>query len=305
MCWFMLPAAQPAGTAAQWNTTPAYAPYAHQLRLIDSLRQFCIDELKLNVGGSFYNTWKEGEDSMFIYLYVSRADTIALPDMVSTMIWAFDLEDSAIATSNKLQLRGYHTLVYKTAGTSGAFLNHKLLSYPDEAIAFIVFHEAVHRHVGMMIDYNYIEALCDAVANRAILQFAAKTGRLAMPEVVKQKNALEEAYRFLNAKRVELDKLRITNKRQKVFEGCQMKIKRLLKEANPFLRDRMIYSVNNAYFIRVQPYAIHYFEMYDGLGESIDISAATTGLPGAEQLKKQNEIKLLPDKGNPVYDWGK
>lgn len=283
---------------------PAYAAYAHQLRLIDSLREFCTNELKLNVGGSFYNTWKEGEDSMFIYLYVSRADTIALPDMVSTMIWAFDLEDSAIAKSNELRARGYHTLVYKTAGTSGAFLNHKLLSYPDEAIAFIVFHEAVHRHVGMMIDYNYIEALCDAVANRAILQFAAKTGRLAMPEVVKQKNALEEAYRFLNSKRDVLDRTGPTN-RQKVFDDCNLKIKWLLKEANPFLRDRMNYPVTNAYFIRVQPYAIHYFEMYDGLGESIDISAATTGLPGAEQLKKQNEIKLLPDKGNPVYDWGR
>jgi predicted aminopeptidase len=300
----MLPAAQPASTATQWITMPAYASYAHQLRLIDSLRQFCTDELKLNIGDSFYTTWKESSDSMFVYLYVSRADTIALPDMVSTMIWAFEREDSAITKSNELRMQGYHTLVYKTAGTSGAFLNHKLLSYPDEAIAFIVFHEAVHRHVGQMIDYNYIEALCDAVATRAAVQFAAKTGRLAMPEVVKQKNTLEEAYRFLNAKRVELDKLRAT-KNKKVFDGCQTKIKRLLKEANPFLRDRMIYPVNNAYFIRVQPYAIHYFEMYDGLGESIDITNATTGLPGAEQLKPQNEIKLLPDKGNPVYDWGR
>jgi hypothetical protein len=304
LCVCLLPG-QEIRTATQWATDSAYAKYTHQLRLIDSLRQFCTHELKLNVGGSFYNTWKEGSDSMFVYLYVSRADTIALPDMVNTMVWAFDREDSAIATSNKLNMRGYHTLVYKTAGTSGAFLNRKLLSYPDEAIAFIVLHEAVHKHVGQMVDYNYVEALCDAVANRAIVQFAKKTGRLAMPKVIAQKDIIEEAYRFLNSKRELLDRIGPTN-RQKVFDDCKLKIKWLLKEANQFITDRMNYPVNNAYFIRVQPYAIHYFEMYEGLGDGIDISTATTGLPGAEPTKGEKELKLKSNSDNNLlFDWGR
>lgn len=305
ICWVSLLAAQQGRTAARWATEPAYAGYSHQLRLIDSIRQFCTDELQLNVGDSFYNTWKEGSDSMFIYLYVSQPDTIALPPFVTSMVWSFEKEDSAIAKSNELKKQGYHTLVYKTAGTSGAFLNHKLLSYPDEAIAFIVFHEAVHRHVGQMVDYNYVEALCDAVATRATVQFAAKTGRLAMPAVMQQKEVIEGAYKFLNAKRAELDRLR-GRKPGNIFKISSRKINRLLLRANPFLCDRMRYPVNNAYFIRVQLYAIHYFEMYEGLGDDINIAQATTGLPGAEPVKGEKELKLKPDnENNLLFDWRK
>lgn len=282
---------------------PEYARYQHQLRLIDSLRQFCVDELKLNVGNSFYNTWISGGDSMFVYLYVSLPDTIALPDMVKSMVWSFEREDSAIATSNKLKSRGYHTLVYKTAGTSGAYLNHKLLSYPDEAIAFIVFHEAVHRHVGQMVDYNYVEALCDAVATRASVKFTEKTGRLNLAKVFQQKNVIEMAYAFLNANRAELD--RIKTRRQKIFNTCSAKLKRLTKDANQFVKDRMTYPVNSAYFIRVQSYAIHYFEMYEGLGDGIDIAKATTGLPGAKPENEEKELKLPSDGKVPLYDWGR
>lgn len=295
--------AQATNTAAWWAKSAEYARYEHQLRLIDSLRQFCTDELKLNVGSSFYNTWISGGDSMFVFLYASRPDTIAPPDVVKSMVWSFNREDSAIATSNKLKSRGYHTLVYKTAGTSGAFLNHKLLSYPDEAIAFIVFHEAVHKHVGQMVDYNYVEALCDAVANRAIVTFTEKTMRLDMARVLHQKNALEMAYAFLNTKRVELDKAK--SNRQKIFDVCNAKIKALVSNANRFLIDRMSYPVNNAYFIRVQPYAIHYFEMYEGLGDGIDIAKATTGLPGAEPKKGEKELKLPDGDKTPSYDWGR
>jgi len=305
MCCVTLLVAQQARTAARWATEPAYAGYRHQLQLIDSLRQFCTDELQLNVGDNFYNTWKEGNDSMFIYLYVSQPDTIALPPFVTSMVWSFEKEDPAIAKSNELKQQGYHTLVYKTAGTSGAFLNSKLLSYPDEAIAFIVFHEAVHRHVGQMVDYNYVEALCDAVANRAAIKFAANTGMLAMPAVMQQKEVIENAYRFLNTKRVELDRLRGRRPRN-IFKISSRKMTGLLLHANQFLCDRMRYPVNNAYFIRVQPYAIHYFEMYEGLGDAIDISKATTGLPGTEPAKGEKELKLKPDnESNPMYDWGR
>ncbi|HLP52357.1 MAG TPA: hypothetical protein VK154_15825 [Chitinophagales bacterium] len=297
-------AAQQPTDAAWWASMPEYVRYEHQLRLIDSVRHFCTDELKLNVGNSFYNTWISGGDSMFVYLYVSLPDTIALPDMVKSMVWSFEREDSAIATSNKLKSRGYNTLVYKTAGTSGAYLNHKLLSYPDEAIAFIVFHEAVHKHVGQMVEYNYVEALCDAVAVRASVKFAEKTGRLNLAKVFQQKNVIEKAYAFLNTKRVELDKKQM-DKQEKIFKTCDAKIKSLTNNANRFLKDRLTYPVNNAYFIRVQSYAIHYFEMYEGLGDGIDIAKATTGLPGAENRKQQKELKLAPDNQNPSYDWGR
>lgn len=278
--------------------------FSHQLKLVNSIRQFIRTDLKLNIKDDFYTDWSDRSDSMYVFLYVSRNDTIETPNVVAKGLLYFNTEGLAIAKSNELRKQGYQTLIYKTVGLSNALLNRKLLSYSDEAIAFILFHEATHRHIGMEIDYMYVEALCDAMANQACIRFAQKTKMLDMKKVLKQKMIFENAYALLNKKRIEIDKTTI-NKKQNIFNNCSSKIHSLIRNANQFQKDRMGYEVNNAYFLRVEAYAIHYFEMKEQLGDNLDINKVTAGLPKIKSQKQSETktIELLPNPANSSFQW--
>jgi len=239
---------------------------------------------------------------MYVFLYVSRNDTIETPNVVAKGLLYFNSENLAIIKSNELRKQGYQTLIYKTAGLSNALLNRKLLSYPDEAIAFILFHEATHQHIGMQIEYTYVEALCDAMASQSCIRFAQKTKMLDMKKVLKQKMIFENIYALLNKKRNEVDKTTI-NKKQNIFNNCSSKIHSLLRHANQFQKDRMGYEVNNAYFLRVEAYAVHYFEMKTQLGDNMHIDKVTAGLPKTKRQSETKTIELLPNPSNSSFQW--
>ena len=95
-------------------TAQQHQKYAHKLALIDSLRQFVTDDLQIDPGADFYTRWARGKDSMAIYLYVSRNDSIAPPDGFKVDFYRYDIEDSALAESARLIAMGYETMVYKT-----------------------------------------------------------------------------------------------------------------------------------------------------------------------------------------------
>jgi predicted aminopeptidase len=200
------------------------------------------NDLKLNIPGRFYKDWSKSTDSMFVYLYASYSDRIEPADTAYKDFRYFESETQAIKRENELRALGYQTLLYKTAGTSGVLLSSKMLSYPDEAIAFIVFHEAVHNDLRTRKKrtppYVYEEALCDAVANYACLRFAEKTKMLNKQKVLKQKAAFESLYKMLNANREKLDKL-TGEKRKAVLVASQGKIKAVTTKANRFVKDRM------------------------------------------------------------------
>ncbi len=268
---------------AQSNTN-----YQRQIQLIDSLRNFITHDLKLNIADSFYMTWKNtGEDKMYNYIYASYSDSIKTAHETGKDFWFYTIEDSATAKINQLKAKGYHTLLYKTAGTSDAQLNHKLLSYPDEAITFIVFHEATHQHIRSQqkrIPYIYEEALCDALANKASLLFAQKTKLLNTRDVLKQQCIFEKLYTFLNKQKTLIEKVN-KEKRESVFRSSTSKIKATTRKANQFQKDRMNYEVNNAYFVRIIPYTLHYFEVKNMLGEKIELTKAI------EAILKQKELR--------------
>ena len=257
---------------AQSNTN-----YQRQIQLIDSLRSFIALDLKLNIADSFYITWKNtGEDKMYNYVYASYNDYIKTAHEKGKDFWFYTIEDSATAKINRLKAKGYHTLLYKTAGTSDAQLNHKLLAYPDEAIAFIVLHEATHQHIRSqekLIPYIYEEALCDALANIACLAFAQKTKLLNMEDVLKQQHIFEKIYNFLNQQKTAIESAE-AKKRKALFKSSTSKIKLATRKANQFQKDRMNYKVNNAYFVRIIPYTLHYFQVKNMLGEKIELNNA-------------------------------
>lgn len=206
------------------QAVPVENRYAHQLQLIDSLRDFIKNDLKINIPEHFYTDWNKSRDSMYTFLIVSKNDKIEGPIGMQHYWSFFKSEDSAIEMSKEMKQKGYQTMVYKTAGMANARLSPKLLSYPDEAIAFIVLHEATHDHVrsgsgDLHYPYEYEECLCDAVANKACLIFARKTKMLNEPAVLKQQHIFESLFRYLNKERIAVDSASGKEK-LKIFNTC-------------------------------------------------------------------------------------
>jgi predicted SprT family Zn-dependent metalloprotease len=250
------------------------AKYKPQLELIDSLKSYIAKDLGLYVESNFYVGWNMPDaDSMYIYLYVSYSDHVE-EDTVYKIPWLFDKETEAIAASEKMRARGYHTLVYKTAGNSFTFLSPKLLSYTPEAIAQIVFHEVVHQNLyklGKPIPHNYVEALCDVIANMACVKFAEKTKMIDIHAAEKQRDIFERSYAFLNKERTMLDTMQQRNKPE-LYKTCTNTISVLTADANQFQKDRLNYEVNNAYFLRIADYALNYFRIKKMVALKFDIN---------------------------------
>lgn len=231
---------------------------APQLVLIDSLKSFIKTNTSLTIRDSFYTNWADTATRMFLFVYVSPTDSIQ--SALDAPFKYFDNEDSASAFIAEQQALGFETLLYKTAGASSALLNNTLLSYPPEAIAFIVFHEAAHQHIrsrDSLIAYDYEEALCDVIANTLCKEFSLKTKLIVLSKTKLQQRIFERCYRLLNkqiAIRHSTDK-----SRKKLREQCSRKIAMMVNNGNQFHKDRMLYSVNNAYLLRLRSYSLHYF----------------------------------------------
>ncbi len=269
----------------------AQQPFSRQLQLVDTLRNYIDHDLHLLIPNEFYRSWDNRTDSMYLFLYASRADKITPADTAHRHFWYFNNEDSAQAKSKQLMKAGFETLVYKTAGTSGAALTSKLLSYPDEAIAFIVCHEAVHNDLKFReegIPYRYEEALCDVIANQACLQFARHSGLVDTAAVLKQQRIFENVYYYMNQQRSGVEKA-TPKQKKKLQRSCNKRLKQLTLGANAFQIDRLLYPVNNAYFLRLDAYAVHYFEVKQLYAGTQDMESLIQQINEAAQ---PNFIKL-------------
>ncbi len=230
-------------------------------------------------------------DSMYSYLYISATDRIHEPGSVISISGRSYSADSARVLSALFKAAGYETLIYKTAGNSNARLSDKLLSYPDEAIAFIVFHEATHRHLHSgtvhLIPYEYEEAFCDAVANRACNLFAGKIGLLSAHKVQAQASCFESIYKLLNKTETKVDSLPMV-KRKAILNDCTNLVWHKAADGNQFVKDRMQYPVNYAYFIRTVPYTRHYFEIKNWLVTDIDVKRAVDEIAARFKSKAEH-----------------
>ena len=256
--------------------------YKHQLELVDSVRSYIQNTLHLNTGNDFYQKWSTHKDSMYYYVYVSAANNVESYPSNPLGFFIYDIEDSALSSANKFTGQGYQTLIYKTSGTADAELTPKLLSYPDEAIAFIMVHEAVHRHIsGMQMQtrypYIYEECLCDAMANIACVEMAKKPKLLRPEAAFNQQKLFEEAYAFVNRQRKKLDAAS-NGAKPGIFKTTTLHIAELMQTGNQFQKDRMIYEVNNAYFLRNQSYATHYFEVKRMIKNGMSLTSVVSNI---------------------------
>ncbi len=292
------------------HTCLAQNERAEKLHMIDSLCNFIRAEYGFHIPDDFYQKFDTRKDSMFCFLYTSRSERVEPVDPKHLYYWYFDKEDSALAKSAEMQARGYETLIYKTTGTSAGLLSEKLLSYPPEAIAFIVLHEAVHVEVrsrNYMGFYNYEEALCDAFANRAAMVFAEQSGLLSKDALLHQQQIFENAYRMINNSRFFVNDATAAEK-PALFKKCEQNLSSLTANANQFQKDRLLYPVNHAFFLRMECYAEHYFEMQDMLTDDLRLIHCLEVLNIWAQAKQDKETQKgeeinVPQPKNTIWDY--
>lgn len=236
------------------------------LLFVEELKKFAFKEIGVELTGDLYTQWVK-EEKPYIYLYVSLPDKVQQPvELTSPFIFFGADEIAANEKALELQLSGYHTFCYKTYANSSARLSTRLLSYPREAISFIVFHEFIHNYIEQQfvkIPYEFNEALCDVVGNYGTLKYSQSTQNVNLMATENQIRTNEKIYMCLNTIILKLNKnsYKVNNPKKVLAlnESCNKIIHDILKKCNAFQKDRFDFTVNNAYLLKNEYYCKNYF----------------------------------------------
>lgn len=233
-----------------------------KIEFINQLTEYIRNDFELVTGDNFYTLHQPGDKPAY-FVYVSSPDSV----YCSKPFRSFGTdENAAIECQKKFDNEGFHTLLYHTAGTAAAKLNSLLLSYRFETISFILFHEAMHRHLmnkGATIPYEIVESVCDVIGNYGTIQASKKFTKIKKRTVRNQLKTNENIYAAINKHEFNLQKIPEKAGRDSIFTLCRKEIEELLGKGDAFQRDRFSYTINNAYFVRNRDYAQNYFLLRD------------------------------------------
>jgi len=222
--------------------------YEHKIVFIKKVATLIHDSLKLKIGDDFYTRFSEN-DSMFSYVYVSRKDTICKVTDDAFIYFGNHPYDAKVKADD-FSKAGFDVMLYQTAGTSGAFISKRLLEYDELSIAFIMIHEAIHRHIAnshSTIPYEFEESIGDVIANSFCGWYSGASVKKYFDFAFKN----EKIYSLINR----------CSKGKLSKEKCTKKINAQLKNASLFQKDRFNYTVNNAYLLRNSFYTKRYFQL--------------------------------------------
>jgi len=248
------------------HPSPLFAnEHSTQLELINELRYFLRKQLDLHLKEEFYTKWRvvreyKSVDDRLVYLIVSRADEINSP--VARRFQYFGVRESAaLEEEGRLKAQGYHTLLYKSAGSSAVRLNNRLLSYPLETIAFVVVHEAMHNHMHTLkskTHHSIYEAAANVVGNYGVLEYAEVSKIIMLKSAERQLHLHEKIHKVISEQLKDV-RTALPNNAAHVYQDTEKRIANLLSKGNQFHQDRYNYRVNNAYFLHNINYSEHYF----------------------------------------------
>lgn len=268
--------------------------------VFDALRKHIRTTLGVTLNDSFYSEWKEGYQH---YLYVSENSSIKRPaNEPYFRFFGSDIQKAKEAQQELIE-KGFHTLLYRTAATSAAKLFSPLATYPPQCLSFIAFHEAhhLHRKAGerKAIPYSFEEAAGDVLGNYASIAFAKQFPNLVDSKSVHHQIKInEKLYKKINLTRKKIDEGKDATKAYKKLENY---ISRLLKNEDNFKKDRFLYPINNAFFIRYGYYTANYFllkKLYHHAQSPIKFLAYLDTLPEAEKESISKVKSILNQKQN-------
>lgn len=258
------------GSAALLTSAPLTATwgglsvleYREQIALVRAIEHHCSTVLNMQLSDSFYRSW-ELFDSYMYYLYVSHPDRVEVPAGLPPFFYFGADGIRARRAAESYQAKGYQTLVYQTAGTSATRLSRALMSYSMEAIALIVFHEAMHvdiRERGIKIPIAIEEAAADVMAQYAAKAFQQDSDLIQRRELRQRIRTMERVYKAVN-KATEDAQYWGEEDRDLVLNRCYKRIKRALRKASDYQEQRFNYPINTAYLLRNSYYSQYYFDL--------------------------------------------
>ena len=228
--------------------------------LVAKLRSFIYAESGLALDRDFYLKWAES-DKPLAYLYVSRADSVATPDDFESSYKFFGFDtDGARKSAQQYSAQGYQAFCYNTYANSSAKLSKRLMMYPDEAIAFVMFHEFIHNYLDqkdIRIAYEFNEALCDVVGNYEAMKYCALVSDSLGRKAVEQCARNERMFVAINTAISKVNHHPRNAWRYNLH--CEKRIQKELQEGHLFQRDRLDYAVNNAFLLKNEYYCKNYF----------------------------------------------
>jgi hypothetical protein len=225
-----------------------------KIKLIENVKNYCIDTLGMDISTYFYSKWAKSEKSNY-YLYVSEKTNISSHLKGARPYKAFGHNfKGAEIEKNKYAKLGFSTLLYQTYGTAATKLSNYFLSYSKESIAFIAFHEATHQHISKnaKIPYSITEAACDIVGNYGTLKLFNENKSLSKRKAKKHIKQIE-------AIAIEINKL--LNNHSIDYSILDRKIDKLKRNKSKFNVDRYDFEVNKAYLLRNRSYTYYYFKL--------------------------------------------
>ena len=256
------------GTAALLTAHPfnkvlaaSYIDYEKQIKFIENIKGYCRKELGMKLGSYFYTNW-EIDDGYLFYVYVSEPNAVKVPEGIQEFYYFGTDAKAAQAASDNFALKGYHTMVYQTAGTSATLLNKGLMSYSMEAISLIVFHEALHVHLRETrrnIPLSIEEAAADVIAKYVTRDFQKTNDQVKKRSLKRTIKIMERIYKSVNNSCDDLEKGKL--EQEIVFNRCYKRVKKSLIKSNNYQKVRFSYPVNNAYFVRNSYYSKYYFDL--------------------------------------------
>ena len=240
--------------------------------LISGLKDYILAESGYKTRDKFFNTWSEGGKPSVIVYVTSMHSVGTLGQGERSMIIQFGHDERhAKRVARKYDTLGYHTLLYKTYGTSLTELSPRFMSYSPEAKSFIVLHEFIHHYaMDRMLDLplEYHEALADIMGNYGTIEFAGQSKNVSRSRAKAQRSRNERFYKAINKS---IDKINHdSTKVEKVNARCQRRIGKILKD-DLFQNDRFDYPVNNAYLFRYRYYTEKYFILKKALKQQRSI----------------------------------
>lgn len=268
--------------------------------VFDKLRAFITAQTGIALDESFYSQWAPGYQ---YYVYVSLNNAVERPENEPYYRFFGSNAERAMAVKAEYDAKGFDTLLYKTAATSAAKIFSPLEFYPAHCLSFIGLHEAHHIHHRSKneknIPYSFEEAAGDVLGNYLSIAFSRQ-----YPELVSEKAARhqikvnEDLYRHIIKTRKLLDKHKSADRVMKKLENY---IADKLKNEDNFKKDRFVYPVNYAFFIRYGYYTANYFlltALYHKLGDAKAFIAFLDTLPADEEKAKKMCAEKIKSREN-------
>ena len=221
------------------------------LKLIRELEHFGRKTLKLKLHHHFYTKWQEPE-LQNTYLYLSRPDSIVLPEKANAFEFFGTDTSAARIKADSCTLAGLDALIYRTSGTSAVKLTHHLLNYPPEAIVFVVLHEMAHVHQNEKktnIPYSAEESFGDFLGNVAGEYFVQQYHPEWLKAFQHQRLIHEQLYALFYKTEMRVQGIS-KDRKILIYAQAQVQLNALMELANSFQNDRFNYSMNNAYILR-------------------------------------------------------